>query len=157
MPKFSDVYKINQEFDTNEQAIEFANANNWKNEITYDKILAVPVCTHIGTSDDNSIDIWFDFDMHNYFFRKKTKNMKIIKYKIVDTFFNGTDSNLIEPTDINGFNIFPVDGFNSEQEAEDALFEHFRKIAEEEEYQKCGLVINPTYTIIKRYGWNPAE
>lgn len=79
--------------------------------------------------------------------------MKIVKYKIVDTFFYNTISSFTEPKDNNGKPVFPEEGFNTEKEAEQAIEDYFDTLANEEDAFLHGLEIEPTLTIIKRFGW----
>lgn len=72
MTTFINVYKFYNDFDaefkTDDEAIDFANNHDWTVEKLHERDYYVQHCEYIGTTNDDKINVYFDFDMNSYFF-----------------------------------------------------------------------------------------
>jgi len=65
---FDNVYEFGKEFENEQEAINFANQNDWTKEIISPSKHAVGDYCLIDNTKDNKIIIYYDYDWDSFFF-----------------------------------------------------------------------------------------
>lgn len=66
---FNNVYEFGKEFDSEADAVKFANGHDWTKEVISDTEYASENFYTVDTTTDNKVEIIYDEDWDAFFFR----------------------------------------------------------------------------------------